>query len=699
MNICKLIALCGLLFTSALSYSQNATRLVREANRMYDNENFCEAAEKCENAYKQISKKGKRAKMRKGQMAFKTADCYRQTERFKEAQDWYERCRLLDYHEVEPTVLYYNAVMLHRMGDFDKAIKNLEQYKAIVPKDVLAEILMQSCKNAKDYKANKTRHIVENQRAINKPEFDMAPMFGDRKESKLFFSSSRPGSSGGGLDPRSCENYMDIWVSQMDKKGNWGEPTPINGEFINTEDNEGTVCFDGRNKTMFFTRCPNEEKMNLGCDIWVSEAKGKDEWKEPKKINLKANDTISVGHPCVSEDGKFLIFASDMPGGFGGRDLWWSEYDKKSDLWSKPTNLGPEINTPGDELFPTFGKNGDLFFSSNGHPGIGGLDIFRAPKVGEEFKWENAQNLGYPINSEAPDYALYELDERKGYFTSERKGENGDIKPDIYSYVLPPNLFDLRVVISELGNKNEIVTNAKIKVSGSDGSIFEAETNDKGTFYWEKKPNSDRFINEDVSYNIQIQKEGYVEDKKGSQFTTKGLKYGQTFIMEMALLPKKPIRLPEVRYPLGKYTLLVDSTINSKDSLNFVFNLLTEYPGMVLELSSHTDARGSDQANQILSENRAKECVRYLVEEKGVNPNRLKPTGKGEREPAEWKDPATGQVIRLTEDFINQFKKADPEKFEFLHQLNRRTEGRVLSMDFVPAPVPTPAPLLEPVKP
>lgn len=684
MNISKLITLLSLFFFVSSAYSQSNTRLVREANQMFENENYCEAADKCELAYKQISKKGKRAKLRKGQMAFKTAECFRNTERYKEAQEWYERCTLLDYQENEPKVLYYNAVMLHRMGNFEKAVKNIEEYQKLVPKDPLSDMLLLACKNAKDFKANKTRYIVENQRSINKPEFDMAPMFGDRKESKLFFSSSRPGSTGGMTDPRSCENYMDIWVSQMDKKGNWGEPSLLNGDLINTEDNEGTVCFDGRNKTMFFTRCPNEKKMNLGCDIWMSEAKGKDFWSEPVKLILKADDSISVGHPCVSDDAKYLIFASDMAGGFGGRDLWWSTYDKKSNTWSTPQNLGPEINTSGDELFPTFGKNGDLFFSSNGHPGMGSLDIFRAVKVGEEYKWENPVNLGFPINSEAPDYALYELDEKQGYFTSERKGENGDIKPDIYSYVLPPNLFDLKVVISELGNKNEIVANAKVKITGSDGSTFEGFTNDKGLVAWEKKPNGERYINEDVAYNIQIAKEGYVEDKKGSQFTTKGLKNGQTFIMEMALLPKKPIRLPEVRYPLGKYTLLVDETINSKDSLNFVFDLLAEYPGMVLELSSHTDARGSDAANQILSENRAKECVRYLVEEKGVDPNRLKPIGKGEREPAEWKDPATGQVIRLTEDYINQFKKSDPERFELLHQINRRTEGRVLSMDYVP---------------
>lgn len=674
-----------MLFFVGSTMAQPTTRLVREANKMYANENYCEAADKCSLAYAQISRSGKRAKSKKAEMAFKTAECFRQVEQYKNAQDWYDRAILLDYPQTEPKVLFYNAEMLHRLGDNEKALSNLEEYKKLVPSDGMAEVLMISMEKSKDYQENKTRYIVTNEAALNKPEFDMSAAFGDRKESQVYFSSSRPGSTGGFVDPRSCENYMDIWVSEKDKKGNWSEPVLIDGEFINTEDNEGAVSFDGRFKTMFFTRCPNVKKQNLGCDIWVSEAQGKGKWKEPTKLVLKSNDSITVGHPCSSEDGKYLIFASDMPGGVGGRDLWYSTFDKKADTWSTPRNLGPEINTPGDELFPTFGKNGDLLFSSNGHPGLGSLDIFRAMKVGDEFKWENPQNMGSPINSEAADFSLYEVNERNGYFTSERKSENGDIKPDIYSYILPPNLFDLKVAVSELGDKNAIIAGTKVVVTGSDGTSFEGVTADNGLVSWEKKPNGERYLNEDVSYNIIIEKEGFVEDKTGSKFTTKGLENGQTFILEMALLPKTPIRLPEVRYPLGEFTLLVDSTFNSKDSLNFVYELMTEYPGMVLELSSHTDARGSDKANQSLSESRAMECVRYLVEEKGMDSSRFIAVGKGEREPATYLDPETKDTLTLTEEFINQFKKDDNDKFEFYHQLNRRTEGRVVRMDYIKA--------------
>jgi outer membrane protein OmpA-like peptidoglycan-associated protein len=404
-----------------------------------------------------------------------------------------------------------------------------------------------------------------------------------------------------------------------------------------------------------------------------------------------------VGHPCVSDDGKFLVFVSDMPGGLGGRDLWWSSFDKKNNAWSAPKNLGPEVNTPGNELFPSFGKDGSLYFATDGLPGLGGLDIFRAAKAGEDMKWENPKNLGYPINSENNDYSLYEVSPKKGYFTSERKDPNGKYNPDIYMYELPPNLYDLKVIVSELGNKAVKIEGVKVVVKASDGATWEGKTNKGGSVFWDKKPTTDRYVNEELSYTITISKDGYHEDKKGSQFTTVGINYDQSFVIEMALLPKKPIRLPEVRYPFDQWSLLSDSTINSPDSLLFVYNLLQEYPGMVLELSSHTDSRGKNDANQRLSENRARACYKYLVEQKGVDPRRIVPVGKGELEPrtvykkgeeyfASQPSDMTGvETVILKEEYINQFKKSNPKLFETLHQLNRRTEGRVITLEFDPA--------------
>lgn len=706
MNLKLFLIAAVLVSTSALS--QN--KYVVKARQAYRSENYSDVTKLGAEAYQKLTRKGQQAKKLKGEMAFMTAESYRQTERFREANEWYDRTILLDYYDIVPEVYLFNGEMLLMMSDFTKAKENFQEYLKLVPNNERAMAGVESCDRNKEFVAEKTRHVVENQTQLNKSVFDMAPMFGDRKENKLYFSSSREGVTGKDKDPRTGELYMDLWISELDKKGNWTEPYLVNGEGINTIDNEGTVCFDSRYKTMFFTRCPNIKKQNLGCDIWMSEAKGKNEWKEPVLLKLKSHDSISVGHPCT-EDGKFLIFSSDMPGGFGGRDLWYTNYDRKSETWSTPVNMGPEINTKGDELFPTFAMNGDLFFATNGRPGLGGLDIFRATRVGTENKWENPTNIGSPINGTANDYALIELDKRTGYFTSERKSINGEYNPDIYKYVLPPNLFDLKVTVSELGNKDMKIEGVKVVVKGSDNQTWEGYTDENGSVFWDKKPQGDRYVNEETSYKITISKEGYHEDKEGSKFTTEELDYGQSFIIDMALLPKKPIRLPEVRYPLNQWTLLVDSTINSPDSLLFVYDLMKEYPGMVLELSSHTDSRGSNTANQKLSENRAKACYKYLVEEKGVDARRLVPVGKGENEPRTvWKkdgvylatQPAKMdgvETIVLTEAYINQFRKSDPTVFTLLHQLNRRTEGRVLSMDFDPNTAPPADPkLMEYVK-
>ena len=696
------IALTFFLMSYATALIAQSKSVVK-ADLSYASENYFESAELCALAYTKMTSKGGGALKKKADMAFKTAESFRLTERYREANEWYDRCILLEYQKVAPEVYLYNGEMLLMMAEYKKSQSNFEDYLKLVPGEQRALAGIDSCKRNKDFIAEKTRHVIENQAALNKKGFDMAPMFGDRKTSQMYFGSSREGGIGTDKDPRTGESYMDLWVSGVDKKGNWTEPFLANGEGINTEDNEGTVCFDSRYKTMFFTRCPNLKKMNLGCDIWMSEAKGKDEWKDPVKLPLKNHDSISVGHPCT-EDGKYLIFASDMSGGFGGRDLWYTTYDKKGDTWTAPVNMGGEINTKGNELFPTFALNGDLIYATDGMPGLGGLDIVRAARIGTENKWENPKNLGAPINGINNDYALVELTDRKGYFTSERKSGNGEYVPDIYSYELPPNIFDLKVIVSELGNKDKKIPDVRVVVTDNNSGTWEGYTLKSGAVFWDKKPTGDRYINEESRYKINISKEGYHEDKNGSSFTTEGLTYNQNFIIDMALLPKKPIRLPEVRYPLNKWDLLVDSTINSPDSLIFVFNLLEEYPGMVLELSSHTDSRGSNEANQKLSENRAKACYKYLVEQKGVDPRRIVPVGKGEvesrtvylkngmyfvDEPVEMEGVET---IMLTEAYINNFRSSNKVTFDMLHQFNRRTEGRVITMDFDSTKAPEASP-------
>ena len=700
---------------SVVGLAQN--KFVLDAEKMYQSQNYCEAADKCSLAYSKLTRKGKTAKKTKADMAFKTAESYRLTERYKEASEWYERAILLEYYNTDPLVYFYNAEMYRFMNEKDKSIRNYQEYKKLIPGDGRADIGMEAVTKRDTYVTTlSTKLKVDNEQKVNSKAYDMSPMFGDKKDMLMYFGSSRDGSTGSDKDPRTCEKYMDIWVAELDKNGNWKGISLINGEGINTEDNEGTVSFDARGKTMFFTRCPNMKKQNLGCEIWVSESKGQNKWGTPTKLDLKPHDSLTVGHPCVSPDGNYLIFTSDLPGGYGGRDLWATTYDKRSKSWSSPVNLGPEINTAGDDMFPTFAENGDLFYSTNGKPGIGGLDIFRAEKQGDEYKWSNPVNMGSPINSYSNDYGLIEHTKRTGYFTSERKGPNGE-QPDIYKYEIPPYIFDLKVIVADLNEKNVKIDDAKVIVTSSEGETWEGYTNKQGVVFWDKKPNGDRFINENDTYTISVSKEGYHDNAGSSRITTVGVNYDQNFVIDLALLPKKVIRLPEVRYALSSWELLVDSTINSKDSLNYVYNLLTENPRLVLELSSHTDSRGSASFNQILSENRAHKCYEYLVKEKGVDPRRIVPAGKGKADPRsvyrkgdqysvalprdEEGNPLEGwSEVLLTEKLINSYQRTNKALFETLHGYNRRTEGRVISLDFNPDTAPdAPASYLEYKKP
>ncbi|MDG2152882.1 MAG: OmpA family protein [Crocinitomicaceae bacterium] len=484
---------------------------------------------------------------------------------------------------------------------------------------------------------------------------------------------------------------MDIFVAEFDKNGDPTGVTSIdeNG-IVNTSENEGTVCFDKKFKTMYFTRCPSKERMKLGCDIWVVDLV-EGEFTNVRKMKLKSDETISVGHPCLTQDGKMLIFASDMKssGGdksFGGRDLWYVTYDKKAKEWStQPKNMGSAFNTAGNELFPSIGKSGKFFFASDGHKGIGGLDIFYSNPVKDKLnEWGAPKNMGYPINSPSNDYAITDRG-RTGYFTSERRLTSGQNAPDIWSYSVPPNLFDLRVIVHEFGSPKDRIEDATVTVSPLDGDSWDGVTDEKGTtIKWDVKSGKTRYILDDNEYSINATKEDYLVNKESAIISTVGLKESQSFVVEIELVHiEEELRAPEVRYPLNQWTFINDETCMSEDSLLFLSDLLTSHPTITIDLFSHTDSRSSAKYNQVLSENRAKAVYKFLVEEKGIDPRRIQPVGKGEAEPATWIN-EDGEEIVLTEKYINKFRTKDKVKFEMLHQINRRTTARITSQDFDP---------------
>ncbi|MEX2484017.1 MAG: OmpA family protein [Brumimicrobium sp.] len=677
--------------------AQPVPSIVKKADAAYESGAYFEAAESLVSAYDRISPKNERALAMKAELAYKAGRSYELAFNDEKAAEWYQRAIDLEYYKDKPHVYFRLGGIFRKDGEYEKAKTNYQEFLKLVPEDKQAENALASLEKAEVLKDNRTRYTVKAEFKINDEGIDMAPVVASRRGNEFVFASSRKASvaAGRGNDPITGEGYMNLWQIEKDRSGNWTPPNLFDADSINTEHSEGTMAFDGRFRNAFITRCPYVKKKNLGCEIWVAEKRGRS-WGLPKEVKIKPNDTISVGHPCPNEDGSTLIFASDLPGGQGGKDLWYTEYDRRSETWSTPVNLGPEINSSGDELFPTYASNGDLLFSSTGHEGLGGLDLFRAEKSGESMSFKKPENLGTPLNSDQDDYHLVETGKRSGLFTSNREGSRGNKNlPDIWSYELPPNIFDLKVIVSEVGSPVR-VEGATVQVNPENGQAFKGVTDSQGSVFWDKKPDGDRFINEEENYTVTVLPlEGYHESNDQEQFTTVDLNVDQNFIIEMNLLPKTPIVLPEVRYPLGSAELLVEEgVIDSKDSLNYVHKLLEEYPGMVLKLVSHTDSRGLAKSNEKLAKERAQSCVDYLVNEKGVNPKRLVPEGKGEDQPRTVylvndsiyvvDKPASGdfETIELTEKYINQYKRDDKDLFEKLHQFNRRTEGEVVRMDF-----------------
>ena len=700
----KITIYFALIFVVALSnFSYAQPKYIKDANKAYRDLKYFDAANKCSAAFTKLGTKGDIRL--KGEMAYKAAESFRLTERIADAHTWYEKAIELKYQDIVPEILFNDGEMLRMLSENSKAIKVYKLYQKLNPNDDRTKVAIEICEQNERFNLIKTRHLVSHESGLSRKEMDMAPMFADAGRTLMIFGSSRKGSVGDKVDGRTGEAYMDLWMSAKDKKGKWQEPVLLDkGLKLNTGDNEGTICFDGQFKTAFITRCPNVRKQNLGCQIMVAEMsglkydKGGGKWKDldtfPIKQTFKLNDSISLGHPCVTKDEKVLVFASDAPEingirSFGGRDLWsvvfTMDKKKKQYVLTEIKNLGSKINTPANELFPTLGSNGELFFASDGHPGFGGLDIY---VVQPDEKTPNAwtgtpENVGSPINSERNDYAIYDVNRAEGYFTSERKGPNGDYSPDIYSYKLPEIIFDLNVTVMERGT-NKRIDGASVVLTEVDGTLNNTkQTNAKGKTAWEKDGNN-RVIVGNKTYKITASKEGYVNDIKGTSITTVGLTSSKSFAVELSLLPMKDIVLNEVQYVRSQWTFIDDATCKSMDSIKIVKQQLDEFPNVVIKIFSHTDARDSDDRNQILSENRARAYYSALVD-LGVDPRRIIPEGRGEKDPRKYSGPETNnEEVVLTEEYINQFKTSDPKKYELLHQRNRRTTAEVVRQDFNP---------------
>jgi peptidoglycan-associated lipoprotein len=658
MNIFRIIAVFALVAVFGLTVNAQKN-YKKEADVAFSGGKYYKAIEMYKKAYTKESKNEVKA-----EILFQIAECYRGKNDGKQAAVWYNKSIKARYDD--PIAIYYVANIYKSEGRYEDAIVEFNKYKSANPGDKRAEEGVASCELAKKWKDEPTRIVVNPMPLMNSEDYDFSPVFADKKNMEIYFTSTRKGSAGDDVSDVTGMNFSDIYRTKVDKKGKWSEPVVLEGA-VNSPASEGASCLNKKRNTMYFTICGVETKGVMGCSLFWSKKQGT-KWGDPEIIPI-TEDTFTVGHPAISIDDKTLVFASNMPGGQGGKDLWYITYNKKMKEWSKPTNLGAEVNTSGDEMFPYIRDNKDLYFSSTGHKGMGGLDIFKAANTGAN-QWGGVENLQSPMNSEANDFGIvFEGAKERGFFTTDREGGKGG--DDIWSFKLPPLMFQLDGNVTNNETKKAIA-GAKVKLIGTDGSSVSTTTDENGNFFFaENGPN--RYINKETSYSIVVEKEKYL-NAKGKE-TTVGLDKSRKFFHEYTLQPFQDvvIKLPLIEYKTAKW----DLQAQYKDSLNFLYDIMTENPTLIIQLRSHTDHRGSTPANQKLSQRRAQSCVDYLVKEKGINSARIKAIGMGENEPIKG---AGG--VSLTKSYIDKLKSKE-EKDAAL-QRNRRTDFKVIGDDFVP---------------
>lgn len=616
---------------------------------------YFDASKTYRKLYNKLKKREERPQ--RGVVAFRMAECHRRLNQSARASSAYQNA--IRYGYPDSMAILRLAQMLHAEGKYNAAIKSYEEFMSLSPGNAEAETGLRGARVAAHLKQNPTRYIVKQSKLLNSRRSDFAPMISD---DILYFATTNEKVTGDHHSEITGMKRSDIWRSTKNEKGAWQAPEPVEGG-LNTEFDEGIVSFTPDGSTMYLTRARREPNAPTAVEIYKSQ-RADAAWGQSVKVDITADTVSSYGHPAVSPNGKYLYFTSDMPG-YGGKDLWRIELESPE---GSLENLGEFINTPGDEVFPYCLTDSVLIFSSNGHPGLGGLDLFRAtltPSGG----WR-VENMGIPMNSPADDFGITYIDpsHEAGFFSSNRNDGRG--YDHIYTFELP----DLKINVSGwvLDRDDEPVPNAVIRIVGNDGSNQKAVAKDDGSFSFP--------LQRGVSYVMLAGAKGYLNARQ--QFTSdiaeEDAEYGVDFILSSI---NKPNIVENIFYDFDKATLRPES----KEALDEIAQMLRDNPNITIEMGAHTDRHGTEQYNVNLSERRAGSVIDYLVEA-GINPDRLKHQGYGESVPKTVTKriarefPGFEEGTTLTEEFILTL---EPEQAEQADQINRRTEFQVLSIDWL----------------
>lgn len=645
-----------LAFSSQVIYAQK-----KKAERAYDYftaGEYYEAIDQFKNTYSKTKDKELKA-----EMVFMVSECYRLINDPRNAEIWYKKAVRGTFSK--PEAQYWYADALKKNGKYPQAIDEFRKYKQLVPGDARADQQIRSCELALEWLKNPEAYKVEELREINSKDADFSPTYARDDFGVIYFTSSRDDAMGNKTHGATGQNFTDIFESRLDKKSKWSIPVPV--DILNSEFEDGTPVVSADFKEVYFTRCEAGKRERKGCKIMYATRKG-DSWSDPKDLGIMGDSLVSA-HPALSPDGLTLYFVSDIPGSIGGKDIWFVTRLNASSPWSKPQNAGPDINTRGDELFPFVRNDGVLYFSSDGLLGMGGLDIFKAVSQ-PDGSWL-VQNMKTPINSSADDFGItFQSGSEMGIFSSTRKGRTND---ELYSFELPPLRFNITGLVKD-EKTGVAIAGSTVQLIASDGTNLQTETGTGGDFKFALKPA--------VDYIFLASKKGYLNGKEKQ--TTKGQEKSRDFMVTILLTAiDKPIELPNIFYDFNKWDLRPESMV----SLDKLVETLNDNPNVTIELMSHTDSRDTEEYNFTLSQKRAQSVVDYLIS-KGIEIERLSAKGYGESNPKvvdqelAKQNPflRTGNI--LSENYINSL--ANDEQKEIAHQVNRRTEFKVLRTDYEP---------------
>lgn len=545
-----------------------------------------------------------------------------------------------------------------RSGDYKSAKAVFQSLQQSLPDNILVRNGLESAQKAPLWKKEGSRYTVKRMDIFNSRRDDYSPVLGGEGYDRLYFTSTRDDALGDELNGITGMKSADIFFTEKDDKGKWIKPAAI-GTGLNTEYDEGACCLTPDNSQMFLTQCTFDASSPRYAKIVVSN-RADALWGATTDFNL-TNDTLSTfAHPAISPDGEWLYFVSDMPGGKGGLDIWRTRITSSGAMGVE--NLGEPINTPGNEMFPTFRPNGDLYFSSDGHPGMGGLDIFIAT-IGDDNQY-HITHPGYPLNSQGDDFGMtFEGQFNRGFFSSNRGDGRG--YDHIYSFDNPEIIQLIKGWVYEQDGYE--LNNADVRIVGDDGTNERITVKSDGSFEYVAQPG--------VEYIILATCPGFLNHKE--EIKLPEVNESETYTLQFALPSiSAPVLIDNIFFEFDKATLLSTSTT----ALDSLVTLLNDNPNITIELAAHTDYKGSDTYNKQLSQRRAEQVVKYLIS-KGIAADRLTPVGYGEEKPKkirrkvaenyEW----LKENDVLTEDFI---KKLKPAEQETANALNRRTEFSVL---------------------